>query len=107
MCVFVHLTTYTNYDENEESTVSSGKDTLALLLSSERVFLDCVDWLKHGEPEQICLRQWEDRLCIENEFRCFVHDGNMTAISQFLSFKNTCLRDCTHEGVQHIHLIWW
>ena len=63
--------------------VRSGKDTLALLLSSERVFLDCVDWLKHGEPEQICLRQWEDRLCIENEFRCFVHDGKMTAISQY------------------------
>jgi gamma-glutamylcyclotransferase (GGCT)/AIG2-like uncharacterized protein YtfP len=63
--------------------VRSGKDALALLLSSERVFLDCIDWLKHGEPEQICLRQWEDRLRIENEFRCFVHDGKMTAISQY------------------------
>ena len=33
--------------------VGSGADAMSLLCSSERVFADCIDWLEHGEPEQV------------------------------------------------------
>jgi gamma-glutamylaminecyclotransferase len=38
---------------------------------------------RYGEPEQIVLRRWEPRLKLENEFRCFVHDGKLVAMSQY------------------------
>eukprot|EP00462_Mataza_sp_D1_P006260 CAMPEP_0175122826 /NCGR_PEP_ID=MMETSP0087-20121206/1919_1 /TAXON_ID=136419 /ORGANISM="Unknown Unknown, Strain D1" /LENGTH=540 /DNA_ID=CAMNT_0016404481 /DNA_START=30 /DNA_END=1650 /DNA_ORIENTATION=+ len=63
--------------------VDSGAAAMSLLLSSERVFTDVVDWLKYGEPEQIVLRKWEARLLLEYEFRCFVWKGKITAISQY------------------------
>jgi hypothetical protein len=34
--------------------VTSGKDAMSLLLTSERVFADMIDWLHYGEPEQVC-----------------------------------------------------
>jgi len=63
--------------------VDSGAAAMSLLLTSERVFADLHDWLKYGEPEQIVLRQFEPELCYENEFRVFVCNGVVTAISQY------------------------
>jgi len=37
--------------------VTSGKEVMNLLLSSERVYTDLHDWIRYGEPEQICLRE--------------------------------------------------
>ncbi|KAH3758821.1 hypothetical protein Pelo_9340 [Pelomyxa schiedti] len=37
--------------------VRSGEEAMSLLLSSERVFSDLIDWLEFGEPEQVVL-QW-------------------------------------------------
>jgi hypothetical protein len=42
-----------------------------------------IDWLSFGESEQIVLREWTEGLEIENEFRLFVCDGNLTAASQY------------------------
>ena len=63
--------------------ISSGSEALSLLLSSERVYNDMIDWLKYGEPEQIVLRQWEPELQLEYEFRAFIYKGKLTAISQY------------------------
>jgi gamma-glutamylcyclotransferase (GGCT)/AIG2-like uncharacterized protein YtfP len=63
--------------------VESADEAMALLLSSERVFSDCRDWLSFGEPEQIVLREWDPRLRLEFEFRAFIHDNVITAISQY------------------------
>ncbi|KAL6045761.1 Gamma-glutamylcyclotransferase family protein [Balamuthia mandrillaris] len=56
---------------------------MSLLLTSERVYADLVDWLWHGEPEQVVLRRWEPELVLDLEFRAFVYEGLLTAISQY------------------------
>ena len=80
----------------------SGNDVMNLLLTSERVHRckcrrslapcaqhsalacsDMIDWLNFGEPEQVVLRQWTDGFEIENEFRLFVCEGQLTAASQY------------------------
>jgi gamma-glutamylcyclotransferase (GGCT)/AIG2-like uncharacterized protein YtfP len=63
--------------------IKNGKDALSLLLTSERVYAEMVDWLKFGEPEQLCFREWEPELKLEYEFRAFVYNGVLTAISQY------------------------
>ena len=63
--------------------VTSGKEAMSLLLTSERVYSDMLDWLKYGEPEQICIREWDEEMVLENEFRVFVHNNRITAISQY------------------------
>ena len=62
--------------------VNCGKDVLNVLLTSQRLFLDMKDWLKHGGKEQIVLRKWEDCLSSEREFRCFVVNNELKAICQ-------------------------
>lgn len=63
--------------------VCTGSEAMSLLLTSERVFADLHDWLKFGEPEQVVLRQWEPDLRLENEFRAFVYEGKLAAVSQY------------------------
>lgn len=63
--------------------VHNGSEAMSLLLTSERVYAEMVDWLKYGEPEQICLRKWEAELSIDYEFRAFICEGTLTAISQY------------------------
>lgn len=63
--------------------INSGAEAMALILSSERVYADILDWLRFGEPEQICLREWSDELSLDYEFRVFVHNGQITGISQY------------------------
>ena len=63
--------------------VRSGRDAMALLCSSERVFLDMIDWLKYGEPEQVVLRAWDENVKIENEFRAFICNNRLCALSQY------------------------
>ena len=56
---------------------------MSMLLSSERVYSDMLDWLWFGEPEQVVLREWEPELSVDFEFRCYVKDGRLNAISQY------------------------
>jgi hypothetical protein len=63
--------------------IKNGNEALNLLLTSERVYADMIDWLNFGEPEQIVLREWEPELTTEYEFRAFVYNNKMTAISQY------------------------
>lgn len=66
------------------------QQVINLLLSSERVYsdlllaLDCHEWLEHDEwSTSIILRDWLPSLEQEQEFRVFVADGVVTAISQY------------------------
>ena len=91
--------------------VSSGADAMSLLLTSERVYSDLLDWTRFGEPEQICLREWNPHLSLEYEFRVFVHDNNITAISQYdhysyfphLAAMESMLREGITELWRRIH----
>lgn len=63
--------------------VRTGRDAMSLLLTSERVFADMVDWMRFGEPEQLVFRRFEPQLSLDFEFRLFVCAGQLTAISQY------------------------
>lgn len=63
--------------------VRSGAEAMALVLSSERVYSDMLDWDRFGEPEQLCLRAWDQSVTMDFEFRVFVYRDKITAISQY------------------------
>lgn len=63
--------------------VRNGKECLSLLLSSERVYLDLIDWKRFGGKEQIVLREWNPDLDYDNEYRAFVYNNKLTAITQY------------------------
>lgn len=42
-----------------------------------------LDWLWFGEPEQIVLREWEPELSVDYEFRLYINDSKLCAISQY------------------------
>lgn len=83
--------------------VRSGSDAMSLLLTSERIYSDMLDWTKYGEPEQICLREWDDDLTLEREFRVFVHGNTITAISQYDHYTHFpdlfALKDVIQAGI--------
>lgn len=68
---------------NGHFRVASGGDAMSLLCSSERVFTDLNDWMRHGEPEQVVLREFDPRVALIYEFRAFVCCGRLTAVSQY------------------------
>lgn len=63
--------------------ITTAKEAMAQLLSSERVCIDCRDWILYGEPEQIVFRTWNDDVTKDYEFRVFVYNNKITAISQY------------------------
>ena len=69
--------------------VTSGREAMCLLLSSERVFVDlnqaleCANDAKDVWQTSCILRKWDGGLRHDWEFRCFVHEGVLTAVSQY------------------------
>ena len=64
--------------------VRTGADAMALLLTSERVYSDLLDWLQYGEPEQVVLRKWSSNFDLTTEFRCYVGPrGVLVGICQY------------------------
>ena len=63
--------------------VTSGKELLSVLLTSERLYHDMKDWIIHGGREQIVLRKWDNRMRPQDEFRVFVKDGKIRAACQY------------------------
>ena len=63
--------------------VSNGKEAMSLLLTSERVFTDLHDWILYGEPEQIVLREFDENLTMDYEFRAFINNNKINALSQY------------------------
>lgn len=66
--------------------VTDAKQALWLIVNSERTFTDMVHALGHEDGEwtmKIVLRHWMDGVDLANEFRGFVCQGNLTALSQY------------------------
>ena len=59
------------------------KDALNLLLSSERIHLDLNDWIKEGGKEMLAIREYGQDLCDDLEFRAFIYNNKLTAITQY------------------------
>jgi len=62
----------------------SGKEAVSILSGSERVLDDLLEF--KYVPEQpcfICLRDWVHWISGENEFRCFVKDGRLIAVTHY------------------------
>lgn len=61
--------------------VENSKEVLNLLLSSERIHLDLKDWISEGGKEMIALREFGENLDDDLEFRAFVYNNKLTAIT--------------------------
>jgi hypothetical protein len=66
--------------------VRSAKQALDLMLTSRRILWDLLYDLEYPETfsNHVIVRKWEN-IDLEGEFRAFVYDGKMTAISQYYS----------------------
>ena len=76
---------------------TNGLDVLGFMLSSERVFMDFLDYMPDKLNKfvgyshfasgislpQIVLRTWDDELVDGIEFRLFVSNGKPTALTQY------------------------
>jgi hypothetical protein len=80
--------------------ITNELEALNVILSSERVFMDLLSALDcqkvqdnkvfninnlklHDWNNHIIIREWNNRLNPSMEFRCFVYQSNLTAISQY------------------------
>jgi hypothetical protein len=68
--------------------VTNGNEALDLLLNSERVFNDLKRAIEFPEffDVKLILREWNDSIVYQKEFRCFVYQNSLTAISQYDPF---------------------
>ena len=73
----------TAIDKTHILIVKNGKDALNLLLTSYRSHMDISDWLKYGGKQQIVLREWNNELSCDYEFRTFIYNNKITAITQY------------------------
>ena len=71
-----------NNNEKEKNNSGNENEIKENNLTSQRLFLDMKDWLSHGGKEQIVLREWDESLTSEKEFRCFVKNNELKAICQ-------------------------
>lgn len=87
--------------------VSNGAEAMSLLLTSERVFSDCLDWLEYGEPVMIALRHFEPEITMENEFRAFVYKNHLTAISQYDHYTFYPLLEAKKSHLKELIIAEW
>lgn len=69
---------------------TNAEEAISLLLASERVYSDFLHVIKLCEMNddyewkmKVVVREWDERVDLSNEFRCFVVGSDMTAISQY------------------------
>jgi hypothetical protein len=67
---------------------TNGKEAIDLFVTSERIYEDLTYSLENEEEYskfniQIVIREWDQAIPIENEFRAFVMDRNLNAIGQY------------------------
>ena len=70
-------------DKTQILKIKNGKEALNLLLTSQRTHQDITDWINFGGKEQIVLREWNNELTCDYEFRAFVYNNKITAITQY------------------------
>ena len=80
--------------------VTSGAEAMSLLLTSERVFSDMLDWIQYGEPEQLVFREFSNAFDLSTEFRCYIQNGTLQGISQYDTYaKHAYLQDPSHRAL--------
>jgi len=85
--------------------VRSGADAMSLLLTSERVFSDMLDWLHFGEPEQLVLREFSNAFDLSTEFRCYIQNGQLQGISQYDTYAKHSFLQVPEKRVAIIHAV--
>ena len=94
-------------DKTHILIVKNGKDALNLLLTSIRNHEDISDWLEYGGKEQIVLREWNNELTLDNEFRTFIYNNKITAISQYDHYGTFPYIIKEKEKIENlIHIFW-
>jgi hypothetical protein len=88
---------------NRGMKVENGKDCLELLTKSYRVYEDLqkqLNFEKELFDSRLVIREWIDEVAEhpEYEFRCFVHERNLHAVSQY--FSDTYFDNLWTEGAQ-------
>lgn len=68
---------------NASLAVTNGFEAVHLLCTSERIFRDLIKTKESKLETQIILREFDSNILLENEFRCFVYQNRITAISQY------------------------
>jgi hypothetical protein len=66
--------------------VHTAADAIALLLSSERVFEDIIHTMDHGAEGwamSLVVREWDEDVRMQHEYRGFICAGQLTALSQY------------------------
>jgi hypothetical protein len=68
----------------EAPATISGKEALSMFAGSERILSDLCYFRRIPEhPAYVCLREWHWGFRTENEFRCFVKDGELIAVTHY------------------------
>lgn len=83
---FVRMSGHSPKDVNKSLNVHSGEDVMDILLRSDRIVIDLEilrKFLYCNKYQNIILIPWNTKMKTEMEFRCFVYNGNLTAISQY------------------------
>lgn len=89
--------------------VSSGRDALALLVSSARVMQDISHALDQGPRTwdvSVVARAWDPKVRLEHEFRAFVAAGRLCAVTQYddqlchpsIAANPQCILSSIHRG---------
>lgn len=80
--------------------VTDAPAAVELLIKSKRVMIDIANFLRCRSaaslPLNLILRRWDDSVANSVEWRCFVADGRLTAISQYHCY--TALPDLAGES---------
>ena len=75
---------------NKMMKIESSKDAIQLLIKSSRIYEDLsknVSFGKKHYQSKLVLREWIPEIVDhpELEFRCFVHEKNLNAVSQYFA----------------------
>jgi hypothetical protein len=83
---FVRLSTRSIKDsfyQQKPIPLESSLEILERLLNSKKAFIDIRLCLEHDMPISLFLVEWDHNMNIHHEFRCFVRNGHLIAISQY------------------------
>lgn len=68
----------------EAPATISGKEAVSMMAGSERILDDLCYFRRIPEhPAYVCLRDWVYGFRTENEYRCFVRDGKLIAVTHY------------------------
>ncbi|KAH3756146.1 cell division cycle protein 123-like [Pelomyxa schiedti] len=88
---------------------TSGKEAMEMILNSERVFMDLMEAIETEElwDQYVVVRKWEPKLIADMEFRAFVYNGKLTAISQYNHYVYIPLLVAHHDRILEALIAYW